>query len=98
MRLENTALIIDSRTTKMLKFVVDYIQQSAINNLQELAKQPSPNKIRISSQGIREEIEAEFNSASKDRSRIDGLGKQLQKYGLFEEYEDKFYELIRKFN
>jgi len=82
----------------LLKFVVDYIQQSAAVNLQELAKQPSQNKIRISSQGIREEIEAEFSSASKDRSRIDGLGKQLQKYGLFEEYEDKFYELVRKFN
>lgn len=77
----------------LLKFVVDYIQQSAPANLQDLSTRAlSPT---ASSTPAREEIEADFGAASMDPKRIDSLGKKLQKYGLFEEYEDRFYALVR---
>ena len=44
--------------------------------------------------GVRSEIEAAFLAASKDASLINGLGLRLQNYGLFEEYEDRFFELF----
>ena len=85
----------------LLKFVVDYLQKSAPSNLQDLAKQANTVSIGTSARSIRdqsarERIDAEFEAAVHDRSRIEGLGKLLQKYRLFEEYEDKFYSLVRR--
>ena len=84
----------------LLKFVVDYLQKSAVSNFDELSRQGKTISIgassnSISKQALRERIVAEFEAASFDRSRIESLGKLLQKYGLFEEYEDQFYNLIK---
>jgi len=85
----------------LLKFIVDYLQQSASSNIAELTR--SANTINIGGsassireQSLRERIEAEFDAATKDRSRIEKLGNLLQEHGLFEEYEDKFYNLVQK--
>ncbi len=76
----------------LLKFVVDYIQRSASINIQELAPHDSEES---SKRRIREEIEADFRSATMKRQAIDDLAGKLKKYGLFEEYEDRFYGLLR---
>ena len=85
----------------LLKFIVDYLQKSAPLNLEDLAKQANRLSIGAASnsirdQSIREKIETEFEAAALDRSRLEGLGRRLQEYGLFEDYEDKFYELVRR--
>ena len=84
----------------LLKFVVDYLQQSAASNIVELTRHSNSLNISASSrsireQSVREKIEAEFAAATQDRSRIESLGKFLQENGLFEEYEDKFYNLVQ---
>jgi hypothetical protein len=43
---------------------------------------------------VRREIEELFLAASRDASRIGALGKKLQHYGLFEEYQDRFFALV----
>ena len=85
----------------LLKFVVDYLQKSAPLNFEDLSKQANSIRIGGASESIRnqslyEKIETEFEAAARDRSRLEGLGKRLQEYGLFEAYEDKFYELVRR--
>ena len=87
----------------LLKFVIDYLQKSAPSNFGDLAKKANSLSVSAASgsirnQSIHEKIETEFVAAANDRSRIEGLGKQLQSYGLFEEYEDKFYDLVRRLN
>jgi hypothetical protein len=48
-----------------------------------------PNAVRI-------EIESDFRQAAGSRSRLEELGRKLREYGLFEEYEDRFFELYRR--
>ncbi|NQT94571.1 MAG: hypothetical protein HQ559_17580 [Lentisphaerae bacterium] len=45
--------------------------------------------------GIRDDIEALFLGAARDRSLIKMLAKRLQEYGVFEEYEDRFFSLVK---
>jgi hypothetical protein len=44
---------------------------------------------------IREEIEIAFSEAGRDHSKIKELGAKLQKHGVFNEYEDRFFELMK---
>lgn len=75
----------------LLKFVVDYIQQSASVNLTQLSAPPATAKDRA-----RAEIEAEFASNDFTTDRVQRLGRKLHDSGLFEEYEDRFYSLLRR--
>jgi hypothetical protein len=45
--------------------------------------------------GVRNEIDAAFAAATKDPSQIENLAHTLQRYNLFEEYEDRFFSLVR---
>ena len=85
----------------LLKFIIDYLQKSAPSNFYDLTQKSSTINIRamtnsIREQSIHEKIEAEFAAAALDRSRIERLSRLLEKHGLFEEYEDKFYSLVRR--
>ena len=75
----------------LLKFFVDYIQDSASTNFREISGSQTESATEI-----RKEVEAEFFAASQDHKHIDNLGKKLQKHGLFEEFEDRFYGLLRQ--
>ena len=75
----------------LLKFVVDYIQQSAPVHIEQLTASEARDKNRL-----RNEIESEFVAAAVDADRVQRLGKKLQDNGFFEEYEDRFYSLVRR--
>ena len=45
--------------------------------------------------GIREEIEKAFLAASKDSSLINRLGALLKHHRVFEEYQDRFFSLVK---
>ena len=79
----------------LLKFFIDFLQHSAPYNMEDLANPGQKNLARADLADIRSEIDADFKSASTDRGQIDQLAKKLQKSGLFEEYEDRFYSLIK---
>lgn len=80
----------------LLKFVRDVIQNSAPHNFRELSHQglldaPDghvPNAVRV-------EIESDFRAAQGHYDRAQLLGKKLKEYGLLEQYEDRFYALLR---
>jgi hypothetical protein len=44
---------------------------------------------------LREQIEADFLAAATDPSKIKGLGALLQKHGIFDQYEDRFFALVK---
>ncbi len=81
----------------LLSFVNDLIRRSMPQNAREMAGKglldassgSVPNAVRI-------ELESDFRLAESDRERILSLGDKLRGYGLFEEYEDRFYELFRR--
>ena len=45
--------------------------------------------------GVREEIEKGFAAAERDRSLVKPLGALLQKHGVFDHYQDRFFALLR---
>ena len=46
--------------------------------------------------GIRDEIEKGFHAAARDASLVKSLGKFLQDHGVFEQYQDRFFSLVRR--
>jgi len=46
--------------------------------------------------GVREEIERGFQAATRDGRLIKPLGKLLQEHGLFEQYQDRFFNLVKQ--
>ena len=73
----------------LLKFLRDYIEKSAPVNIQQIQSHD-----RESQMEIKREIEMDFQMAAHDKSRINALGKKLEKYGLFEQYQDRFFRLV----
>lgn len=81
----------------LMKLMVDVMQKSVLANVQDLQrKNLLPMNPEQSERMKREEIEHDFQSAAVDRRLIQDLGRKLQKYGLFEQYEDRFFALVRK--
>lgn len=79
----------------LIKLFWEIIQHSARTNILELEKRRLFENSGGVPKGVRDEIEAAFLAASKDSSLINNLGKKLQDYNLFEEYQDRFFALIK---
>lgn len=70
----------------LIKLMMEVVQKSASKNFQDLRKDPTGN---------RHEIEQLFDSAAKNRQEINQLGQRLRDLDLFEQYEDRFFDLVR---
>lgn len=79
----------------LLKLMVDMIRHSAPANFSELQRRHMLDNVNGVPRAVREEIEEAFLKASRDPSLVKLLGNKLRKYGLFEEYEDRFFALVR---
>jgi hypothetical protein len=75
----------------LLKFMFEYLQRSAPVNAQAIRQYQEQER----RSEVRLEIEREFAAARRDPSRISALGKLLEKHGVYEQFEDRFYRLIR---
>jgi hypothetical protein len=76
----------------LLKLMVDVMEQSMPHHISELQQRnllPDPQR------GNRE-IEAEFAAAERDPSRIPYLHKRLKQRGVFDQVQDRFFELVRR--
>jgi hypothetical protein len=71
------------------------IQNSAQANIRELHERRMFELQDGLPAGLREEIEKGFQAATKDASLIKPLGKMLQDHGLFERYQDRFFNLVQ---
>jgi len=86
----------DHWEVSLLRFIHDVVRRSLPQNTRDLAgrgllqaaSHNVPNAVRI-------EIESDFRAAAGDRARARALGEKLRGYGLFDEYEDRFYDLFR---
>ncbi len=71
----------------LLKLMVEMVQRSGPHHARELRADPT---------GARHEIEQRFRAAARDPARIDELAAALRHHGLFEEYQDRFFTLVRR--
>ncbi|MBL7077905.1 MAG: hypothetical protein ISS31_10580 [Kiritimatiellae bacterium] len=79
----------------LVKLFWEVIRQSAAPNIRELQKRRMFEDDGGVPRGVRNEIEAAFQAATKDPSKIEALAHTLQRYSLFDEYEDRFFSLVR---
>lgn len=79
----------------LIKLFWEVVQSSAHTNVQQLAQKNFFEQDGGIPKGMRSEIEKEFLEASRNPSKITMLGHKLQQYGVFEEYQDRFFSLVR---
>lgn len=79
----------------LIKLFWEIVQSSAHTNVQQLAQRHMFDESGGVPQGIRTEIEKGFLEASRNATLIPTLGRKLQTSGLFEEYQDRFFSLVR---
>lgn len=81
----------------LLKFISELTEQSLTSNLEELHHR---GLLGVDSSGVtahaRHSIEELFNQVRRDRSKAGELKMELDRWGLFSEYEDRFYDLFRR--
>jgi len=79
----------------LVKLFWEVIRKSARTNIQELQKRHLFDDAGGMPQGVRNEIEAAFLAASRDAGLIQSLARRLQNLGVFEEYQDRFFSLVK---
>ncbi|MDR2862793.1 MAG: hypothetical protein LBV54_02785 [Puniceicoccales bacterium] len=72
------------------------IQNSAPSNIRELHERHVLEMQDGLPAGLRDEIEKGFQAAAKDANLIRPLGKLLQDNGLFDRFQDRFFNLISR--
>jgi len=70
----------------LLKLMVEVVQRSAGKHMADLRNDPD---------GQRHEIEKAFFDAAKDKSKVDVVAAILQEHGVFDQYQDRFFSLVR---
>jgi len=79
----------------LIRLFWQVIQNSAQANFREMAAQRMFEIRDGLPHGVREEIENAFTAAAKDASVIKNLGRLLQQHGVFEQYQDRFFALVK---
>lgn len=81
----------------LMKFIHDLTRQSLHSNVMELGAR---RLLDVDRGGIprytRHAIEQLFEEAREERAKVYELEAELRRWGLFEEYEDRFLDLFRK--
>lgn len=75
----------------LLKFGVEYIQQSAPHNIRDIAQRENQRRDQTDN-----DIESAFRAAARDGSKLNYLGELLRKTRRFEQYQDRFYALVQR--
>jgi hypothetical protein len=79
----------------LIKLFREVIQQSAAFNIQQMQQRSLFETDNGVPRGIRNSIEDAFSAANRDPALIGALNNKLQALGLFSEYEDRFFSLVK---
>ena len=71
------------------------IQNSAQANFREMAAKRMFEIQDGLPQGLRDEIEGAFQAAVRDSTLIKPLGRLLQQHNVFDQYQDRFFALVK---
>lgn len=80
----------------LVRFFWQLIQNSAHANIQELNARRMFELREGIPMAVREEIEKGFKEAEANPSLIKHLGSLLQKHGVFEQFQDRFFALVKR--
>ena len=86
----------DFQEISLTKLMVDVIRGSAPANAAEMEQRKLFEEEQGIPREVREGIEEKLREAEADPSKIEALGALLRHYGVFEHYQDRFYNMVRK--
>jgi hypothetical protein len=79
----------------LVKLFWEVIRNSSGTNIRQLEQRHMFDNAGGVPMALRTEIEAAFLAASGNSALIKPLGSKLQQHGLFEEYQDRFFSLVK---
>jgi hypothetical protein len=79
----------------MMKFIVEMSLRSFPANIREIHEHDGFDPQKRIQQQTRARVERLFKEAHVNPSHIKALGETLKETGLFQEYEDRFFALVR---
>lgn len=79
----------------LLRMMVEVSGRSFPGNVRELERHNLFGSDSGASPSVRQDIDSGFIAASQNPALIAPLGKKLQQQGLFSEYEDRFFALVK---
>ena len=74
----------------LLKLMVELVQRSAQTNMKAIDKQALQAK-----KSFYDQIDQAFAAASRDANKINALAELLKRKGIWEQYEDRFFALVK---
>jgi hypothetical protein len=81
----------------LIKFTYELTRHSVKNNVSELERS---GMLRVDDRGMpeaaREQIEDLFNKTERDNSYASQLVTELKRWGVFADYQDRFFRLFKK--
>lgn len=86
----------DAWQVSLMKFIAQTVTKSSYINIQELEERGFFDREGGAFRETRREIEELFRQAKRDKSKISELAVKLNEFGLFKEYEDRFFRLLSK--
>lgn len=79
----------------LVKLFWEVVQSSAQTNIRQLHQRNLFNQAPSPAQSAHRKIEQAFLEASREPNQIDSLAKMLQEYRLFDQYQDRFFSLVK---
>lgn len=79
----------------LVRLFWEVIQSSALFNIREMQSRKLFESDGGVPRGVRNDIDNAFKAANSDPSQIKSLGAKLNAMGLFEEYQDRFFSLVK---
>ena len=79
----------------LVKLFHEIVQKSAALNVLDLDRRHMLDDSGGVPKWMRDEVEEAFSMAARSPAQIGALSGKLHKYGLFEEYQDRFFALIK---
>jgi hypothetical protein len=86
----------DGWTFSLMKFIVEETHQSFASNMRELEERNLFDPSQAEKNRRRREVEALFRQAAQDSSVTPLLARTLKDYGFFDEFQDRFFSLMKK--
>lgn len=86
----------DAWQISLMKFILDMTKASLGKNIGELSSRGLFEKRFGIPKFVRDEIEQLFRDVEEKKRSIDELGSRLQSYGIFEQYQDRFFSLFHR--
>lgn len=80
----------------LMKFIMEETNQSFADNIRELEERNLFDPDQTGTNRRRREVETLFRKTGQDSSMAPVLACKLKEYGLFNEYQDRFFSLVKK--